>query len=334
VPDLIKRSPYLAAALPIVALAAGVVRWFLQGSGNVYTATDKRFFLADRDLGWRAVDSGSLWLGLEALAGIAGVAAAAIVAAWIIGRVERRRGRSWGLARVALWAVAALPLALPAYAFATGGRPADARDELPEGATAGAPTDGQGIEGSLPVPAGTYAPLAHQGTSITAKVTAGKETFDARFPSGIEGQWTVDPRDLRAPMKAELSVATAVVDTGISLRSQHAREEYLQAEKFPKLGFRLERVIAARQDAPDLIAFRGAGTVLMMGKEHPVEITGTLRALDDAGRKRLGIDAAAAIVAQADFALTISETALAPDKGDFDGDRLPIHASLVLVPQP
>jgi polyisoprenoid-binding protein YceI len=324
------RPPYAAAVLPLAALVAGVVRWVLQGSGNVYTAVEKRFYLPDRDLGWRVAD-GPLWLGLEVLAIIGGVLAAAIVAAWIIGRREAKTQQRWSLARAGLWIVAALPLAIPAYAFATGGRPAGAKDDLPSGATAAAPTSG--IEGGLDAPAGTYVPLAHDGTSLTAHLSAGGEAFDARF-GGVAGSLTIDPKNLAAPVSGEITAKVETVDTGIALRSQHAREDYLKGATHPTVGFRLGQLVAARGDGPDVVAFRAKGTALLLGKEHPVEITGTLRALDAAGRQRLGIQAAAALIANADLALSIKETALAPDAGDFDGDRLPVHASLVLVHQP
>ena len=67
------RSPYLLAIAPAVALAAGGVRWLLQGSGNLYTATTKRFYTPDPDLGWRVAKGGPLWLGLEVLAILAAV---------------------------------------------------------------------------------------------------------------------------------------------------------------------------------------------------------------------------------------------------------------------
>jgi polyisoprenoid-binding protein YceI len=324
------RPPYAAAVLPLAALVAGVVRWVLQGSGNVYTAPDKRFYVPDRDLGWRVVE-GPLWLGLEVLAIVGGVLVAALVAAWIIGRREGKTGQRWSLARGALWVVAALPLAVPAVAFASGGRPAGAKDELPTGVTAAAPTSG--IDGALDAPAGRYTPLAHDGTSLTAHLSAGGEAFDARF-GGVEGALTLDPKNLTAAITGEITAKVETVDTGIALRSQHAREDYLKGGTHPTVGFRLGQLVAARADGPDVIAFRAKGTALLLGKEHPVEITGTLRALDAAGRQRLGIQAPAALIANADLALSIKETALAPDAGDFDGDRLPVHASLVLVHQP
>jgi hypothetical protein len=325
------RSPFLPVVLPVLALAAGAARWAMQGSGNVYTATQKRDYVPDRDLGWRVVDDGPLWLGLEALAIVGGVAVAVAVAGWIIRRVESKRTGAWTLGRAAQWAVAALTLAVPVAAFASGGRPAGGRDELPADATAAAPTSG--IEGHLGVPAGTYEVVASPGTAISARISSGGEAFDARFPREVTGTWKGDPNNFGAPMSAEVSVATEVVDTGITLRSQHAREEYLLAAKHPRLGFRLDRIVAARQDAPDRIAFRARGTALMMGKEHAVEVTGTLRALDAAGAQRVGVTGTA-LVAQADFSLPIRETGLAADAKDFDGDRIPIHASLVLVHRP
>jgi hypothetical protein len=50
---------------------------------------------------------------------------------------------------------------------------------------------------------------------------------------------------------------------------------------------------------------------------------------DAAGLARLGLTGDVLVV-QADFAVVIKDTALASDAGDFDGDRIPIHVSLVM----
>ena len=52
------RSPFLLAIAPAVAVGAGAARWALQGSGNVYTAVHKRFYVPDPDLGWRVQPGG------------------------------------------------------------------------------------------------------------------------------------------------------------------------------------------------------------------------------------------------------------------------------------
>ncbi len=323
------RSPIWASLAALVALAAAGVRWLLQGSGNVYTATTKRFYVPDPDLGWRVADGGPVWIGLEAIAAIAAVAVGVAFVGWLLGRWERKRGRRLTPLRVGLWIAAALPLALPLWAFSSGFGPDQGKEQLPVGATAAAPTTG--IEGALELPAGRYEVVPHAGTSITARVSAGKETFDARFGKGITGTWTADPADLTKPTTAELELDPTTVDTGIALRSQHAREEYLQAGKYPRIKLRIARLIAARQDGPALIAFRAEGAIDFLGETLTVEITGNLRAADAGARQRLGFAAGDAIaLVDADLALTVSGTRLRSDADSFDSDRIPIHVSLVL----
>ncbi len=254
--------------------------------------------------------------------------------AWLIRRLERG-GQARGGLRVGLWIVAAAPLAVPVLAFASGFGARGARDTLPEGATAAAPGAADGITAALDAPAGRWEVLAHPGSAITARVSAGGEAFDARLAGGLSGTWTGDPGALGTPMQAAITVATASVDTGIAMRSKSAREDYLQAGRYPTLTFRLTRLLAARQDGPALIAFRAAGELDFVGATLTLEITGTLRVLDEAARLRLQLDATTpALLAEADFAIPIGETALAPDAGDFDGDHIPVHVALLLAHRP
>jgi polyisoprenoid-binding protein YceI len=315
----------------VLALVAGLIRWLLQGSGNVYTATARRAYVPDPDLGWRIVEGGPPWLGLEILGVMLGVAFGVAAGAWLIRRLERR-GEPRRVLRGLLWAVAVAPLVVPAWAFAGGFGPAGARDALPQGDGDG-PT-GAEIAGSLDAPAGRWEVFPHTGSAITARVSAGGEAFDARFAQGITGHWTGDPRDLRAPMTAAIEVPTASIDTGIALRTKDARDEFLQASRFPSLTFRLDRLAASEPRDDGRVAFRAEGTVGLIGGEQVVAVTGSLRLLDDAARARLGLPGGApALLAEADFRILISQSALAPDAGDFDGDEIPVHVSLVLLPE-
>jgi polyisoprenoid-binding protein YceI len=186
-----------------------------------------------------------------------------------------------------------------------------------------------GIVGIIDAPAGRYEVLEHPGTAITARLSAGHESFDARFGGGIRGSWQGDPRDLNKPIAGNVSVDTASVDTGIGERSTHAREEYLHADKHPRISVALDRVLAASQSGPNTVAFRAHGTLGLIGKTHEIEITGTLKKPDAAALARLGLTGEILLV-QADFAVVIKETALASDAKDFDGDRIPVHVSLVM----
>jgi polyisoprenoid-binding protein YceI len=322
------RSPFFAVIPAGIAVAGALARWLVQGSGNVYTTLSKRFYEPDPDLEWRLADARPMWIGLEVIGILAGITSAIAVAAYVIRRVEAKRGRRWTWPRIATLALAIGMWAVPIVVFASGGAPANAVEMLPAGKTAAAPTSG--FEGGLGLPSGTY--RASAGSAITARLEAGHETFDARFASDVAGEWTGDPARLDGAHRAAFSVKAASVDTGIALRSQHAREDYLHADKFPEVGFTLERVVAARQDAPDTVAFRATGALALMGASIPAEITGSARALDAAAATRLGVPSGrAAFVVRADTAISIKASPLAVDADSFDVDRVPIRVDLVLV---
>jgi polyisoprenoid-binding protein YceI len=330
----VPRSPYWAALVPVLALLGGGVRWLVQGSGNLYTATSRRYYVPDPDLGWRVVSEGPLWLGLEILAAIAALGVAVALAALLIGRRERRLGHTWVPARLAMWVTAALPLAVPIAAFATGLGASGARDRLPLAAGEQARVAPDGISGAIAgAPAGRYRVVVHEGSAITARVRAGGESFDTRFAGNVRGHIALDPAALseRArPIEARASVDAASVDTGIATRSKHARE-YLKVEEFPEIGFELNRLLAARQGATaNEIEFWARGRLTMMGRDHEVTVIGALRAPDQAARQRLGVDGDILLVS-ADLALELGESALAGDAGDFDAAEIPIHVSLVLA---
>lgn len=323
----ITRSPWSPVILAVAALVAALVRWYVQGSHNVYTALVKRFYVPDPDLGWRVSTQHPIWLGLDACAVIAALVLALAAVAFVISRRERvRRAPMTTVVRVAAWIVALVVLAVPAAAFASGPGPLHARDTLPASTAVLIET---GIEGSLDAPDGSYVVVGHAGTSVTAHLSAGGEAFDARFAGDVTGTWQGTPRDLRRFMHADISLPAASVDTGIAERTKHAREGYLHTDQFPRISVTIDRVIAVRQNGPQEIAFRAPATVQLMGRRHAVEVTGTLQKPDAAALGRLGLGGDVLLV-QADLSLVITETALAPDANDFDGDRIPIHVSLVL----
>lgn len=320
-------SPFAPAALPLAALFAAIVRWWLQGSGNLYTALDKRLYVPDPDLGWRIAEHQPIWLGLEICAVIAAIAVVLVIGGWIIRRLERRNPRLARGGIVASWAVGAVTLVVPIAAFASGGRLAGARDTLPDASSA-TPVAGE-IAGSLDLPAGRYEVVQHAGTSITAQVSAGGERFDARFADDLRGAFTANPADLRAPITGEANVASASVDTGVRPRSNSARDEYLQAATYPRITFTLDKLVAARPEGPDRVNYRATGTLELIGKKHVVEVTGTLSKPDKVALARMGL-AGPVLIVLADLSIVVAETALAPDASDFDDARIPIRVSLVL----
>lgn len=322
----IARSSWAPVLLAAGALIAALSRWYVQGSHNLYTAPVKRFYVPDPDLGWRVSTRHPIWLGLDACALITALALVTAGVAFVIHRRERARGKQMTSLRVASWLVALTGLALPSAAFASGAGPPHGRDTLPASAAVLIET---GIDGSLDAPVGSYLIVRHPGTAITAHLSAGGEAFDARFATDVTGAWRGNPRDLGREVHVGVSVSAASVDTGIAERSEHAREGYLHADEFPRIAVTIDRVIAVRQDGRQEIAFRAPAVVQLMGRSHAVEVTGTVQKPDAAALERLGLRGDVLLV-QADFSLAIRETALAAAADDFDGDRIPVHVSLVL----
>jgi hypothetical protein len=218
---------------------------------------------------------------------------------------------------------------IPIFAFASGGRPEGAAD-LPPAAAPPTTAANSGITGRLEAAAGRYEVVAHpEATSISAQISAGGERFDARFASGITGSWQGDPADLGKPMRAEVRAETAAVDTGISGRSKSARDGYLQGDKHPHVVFTLDKITSATGDGPGKLAIRATGTLVLVGKNHAIEATGSIRLADDALRSRLGVTGTILVV-QADFSIAVKDTAFAKDASDFDDPIIPIHVSLVM----
>lgn len=316
--------------LGLAALIAALGRWYLQGSSNLYTAPRKRFYVPELD-SWVLTDRAVLWLGLEVIAAMAAITIALVVGGWFIRRRERKLGARSTILRVIAWLVAVGLVGIPLAAFLSGDRPPGGEDirpivEAPKLAPP-APT-GPAITGSIELPAGRYEVVApHKSTSISVRLEAGGDVFDAVF-ADVKGEWRADPKDLTQPMTAEITAATASVDAGIEMRSKHAREDYLKAKQFPRIGWKLEKLVQAKPEG-DKVLFKATGTATLMGKTHPVEVTGSLKLADAAALKILGLTGAVLIV-DAGFSLVIKETGLAASADTFTGDRFPIHTSLVL----
>ena len=229
--------------------------------------------------------------------------------------------------RAIAWTIGAVSIVAPIAAYASGSRPSSARDALPVEAANRISING--IEGGLEAPAGRYEVVPHDGTAIAARLSAGGETFEARFTGGIRGFWDGNPHALAEPMSADISVAAASVDTGVRDRNNHARTSYLKADTYPRIEVRVDRILAAQPAGMAAIAFTARGTLTLVGRTHSIAIAGIVKQADEAAVIRLGLTGSILLV-NATFSIAIKETALAADAGDFDGEVIPISVSLVL----
>ena len=307
--------------LSVAALFASLSRWFVQDSGNLYTALEKRFYIPDPDLGWRVSAAHPVWIGIDVCA----VVAAFAIGLTIGGYVVRRRESS--LLRAAAWTLGAITIVVPLAAFASGSRPSGAIDALP--LEAAQPLARNAIAGELDAPAGRYEVVPHEGTSITARLSAGGETFDARFAGDVEGFWRGNPHDLASPTTATISVAAASVDTGVRARSKHARTGYLEADTYPRITVDVDQLLATQPAGAEGVLFTAHGRLSLVGSTHPITIAGTLKRADQAALERLHLTGTILLV-KATFSIAIKDTALASHAGSFDADVIPISVSLVL----
>ena len=69
-----------------------------------------------------------------------------------------------------------------------------------------------------------------------------------------------------------------------------------------------------------------------MGSAHSTPLTGSLKRLDAAARKRLAIDSKAAFMVSASFIVLIADTALKAKAQSFDADEIEIQVELIFVP--
>ncbi len=76
----------------------------------------------------------------------------------------------------------------------------------------------------------------------------------------VLGYVTVDPNNVLAGAKARFEVDLASLKTGISLRDQHMREQYLETDKYSKTTFELTRVVSS--DNPQLLDGKATHLVL------------------------------------------------------------------------
>ena len=102
-----------------------------------------------------------------------------------------------------------------------------------------------------------------EGNLVKFESKATLESFDGTT-SSVWGSVTLDPQSLGEPFEIEIEVDLRTLDTGISMRNRHMRENHLETDEFPMAGFEGAEII------------EGAGADLTTGGTHEVLIEGRL----------------------------------------------------------
>lgn len=108
----------------------------------------------------------------------------------------------------------------------------------------------------------------------------------------VKGEVKVDLEDVLKGISASFEVELASLKTGIDLRDQHMREQYLETGKYPKAIFTLNRIIKASESKlsdqkPVIISAEGTFDLHGVKKKQRVEIKVTFLKENEATKSRL-----------------------------------------------
>jgi polyisoprenoid-binding protein YceI len=101
-----------------------------------------------------------------------------------------------------------------------------------------------------------------EDVQVTFHSNAPMESFDGRTRQ-VRGHVQLDPADVSGALDLEVSVDMATLDTGISLRNRHMRENHLHTDRYPVATFGNATVVD------------GEGS-LEVGEDRTVTLEGTL----------------------------------------------------------
>lgn len=319
-------------ALGGLGLVLWGVRWLVQGGDTIYTDVARAFWVEGTRGVWVETTDRWVWLGLEGLGAVVAVVVGTAAMLWLSGRVKRPAISKVTTALSRVGAVVAMVTpALPAWAFISGMPPAGAERLMPLAPAPVAPVAGVGgaVAALVPfdLPTGTWALADTKTNLLTARVSAGGETLDAKF-GPLTG--SVDLAADLVSSKAGFTVPATSVDTGIELRNSHA-QGYLSADQHATIGLTIPRLttVGAGGD-PESRNFETEGELSFMGKTLTLKVTGSLTKLSREEMTGLGVDAPQALLVNASLTLPVKDTPLDPK--NFDTDQIPLTARLVLVP--
>ena len=82
----------------------------------------------------------------------------------------------------------------------------------------------------------------NSGNSLTFRLSAPLETI-VGTSAGVSGHFSFDPNDVRASSDASFVVDVASFDTGIDMRDEHFRDNFLHTGEYPSAVFTLDRIL-------------------------------------------------------------------------------------------
>ncbi|MBK6765465.1 MAG: YceI family protein [bacterium] len=112
-----------------------------------------------------------------------------------------------------------------------------------------------------------------EGTKFSVKTTAARNLIQFVSEAPLErivgrtdevtGDVTVDLSDLAGPGSGTIRVPLGNLDTGLSLRNEHMRQNHLETSKYPEVVWRITEFVSA--DPPGILS-GGTSSTLIRGE--------------------------------------------------------------------
>lgn len=97
----------------------------------------------------------------------------------------------------------------------------------------------------------------------------------------VSGKISFDVKNVAKTLKGEISISTASINTGITMRDRDLRApKWLDADQFPKISFTIKKVTDIKKIADNKLQLDLIGTFFLHGVKNDVPVTATLTYLD------------------------------------------------------
>lgn len=117
------------------------------------------------------------------------------------------------------------------------------------------------------------------GNTTTFTVTAPLEKIVGTSGGGIKGHFHFDPSDVQGSSGARFEVDVASFNTGIDLRDQHFRDNFLHTEQYPTAVFTLSRILEASSNEAEPgspVEIQAEGTFDLHGVQRTEQVSATV----------------------------------------------------------
>ncbi len=141
-----------------------------------------------------------------------------------------------------------------------------------------------GVAGA-PVAAGTFETNpGDPGNTVTFEISAPLETIVGTTGGAAKGHFDFNPNNVKASKSGMFVINVASFETGIDLRDEHFRDNFLHTSKYPNATFTLGKVTKASSKsvkAGESVSLELEGTLDMHGVQHRETVAATVTYMDD-----------------------------------------------------